>query len=84
MRLFARSALVLLAICACSATAHAVALIVRATPAGSMVAIEGQILAAPATFDLKRAERHYRGDRWGIGECDYFCQQHTIGMYGFG
>lgn len=59
MRLFARSALVLLAICACSATAHAVALIVRATPAGSMVAIEGQILAAPATFDLKRREAPY-------------------------
>jgi len=57
-RLLARSALVVLALFACS-TAHAVALIVRATPDGAMVTIEGKTLASPATFDLKRRDEPY-------------------------
>ncbi|MES1168862.1 MAG: PEGA domain-containing protein, partial [Oleiharenicola lentus] len=59
MRLLARSALVLFAICAATASAHAVTLVVKATPAGATVAIDGKTLPAPGTFDLKRREEPY-------------------------
>ncbi len=58
-RLLARYAFAFLAICLCSATAHAVALVVRATPAGAMVSIEGDTRPAPASFDLKRRDVPY-------------------------
>ena len=48
-----------MAIFAGAATAHAVALVVRASPGGAMVTIESQTLPAPATFDLKRREALY-------------------------
>src|SRR5437868_12069703 len=58
-RLFARYALAVLALCAFSASAHAVTLIVRASPAGAMVTADGKTLAAPATFDFKRRDEAY-------------------------
>ncbi len=57
-RLLARYAFVLLALCACS-TAHAVALIVRATPEGATITMDGKTLPSPATFELKRREEVY-------------------------
>lgn len=59
MRLFARYAFAVVAICACAATAQAVALLVRASPEGSMVTIEGRTLPAPATFEIKRRDEAY-------------------------
>lgn len=39
---------------------HAVAFVVRASPEGAMVTIEGKTLPAPATFDLKRRDEPYQ------------------------
>ncbi len=58
-RLIARYAFALLALCACAPLAQAVALIVRATPEGVMITIEGKSLPAPATFELKRRDEAY-------------------------
>jgi hypothetical protein len=58
-RLFARFVLIMAALLASNVTAHAVALIVRSTPEGAMVTIEGKTLPAPATFDLKRRDEAY-------------------------
>ena len=58
-RLLARFTLVVLALFAGATTAQAVALIVRANPAGAMVSIDGKTLPAPATYDLKRRDEAY-------------------------
>jgi Tol biopolymer transport system component len=52
-RLTARSAFVLVGLLVLSLPAHAAKLLVRASPDGAMVTIEGKSLPAPATFDLK-------------------------------
>jgi len=52
-RLLARCAFALAGLLVLSLPAHAAKLLVKATPDGAMVTIEGKSLAAPATFDLK-------------------------------
>ena len=58
-RLFARYTLVVLALCAFSAPARAFTLMVRTSPDGATVTIEGKTLPGPATFDLKRRDEPY-------------------------
>ena len=49
-RLFARYGLVVLALCAFSAPARAFTLLVRTSPEGATVTIEGKTLTGPANF----------------------------------
>ncbi|HEX2860696.1 MAG TPA: PEGA domain-containing protein [Lacunisphaera sp.] len=58
-RPLARYLLVLVAVFASHVTVHAVAFLVRTTPAGATVTIDGKALPAPATFDLKRRDEPY-------------------------
>ena len=58
-RHLARWFLVFAGILACHVTAHAVAFVVKSTPEGAMVTIEGKTLPAPAKFDLKRRDEPY-------------------------
>lgn len=58
-RLLARYVTVLAGILACNVAAHAVAFLVKATPDGATVTIEGTSLPAPANFDLKRRDEAY-------------------------
>jgi len=59
-RLIARCAFALAGLLVLSLPAHAAKLLVRATPDGAMVTIEGKSLPAPATFDIKgRPETPY-------------------------
>ncbi|HEY8994797.1 MAG TPA: PEGA domain-containing protein [Lacunisphaera sp.] len=58
-RLFARFVFVMAGLLACNVTAFAVTFVVRATPEGATVTIEGKVLPAPGTFDLKRRDEPY-------------------------
>lgn len=58
-RSFARCLLVIAGIVLSQLPAHAVAFLVRSTPDGAMVTIEGKTLPAPANFDLKRRDEPY-------------------------
>ncbi|HWA27861.1 MAG TPA: PEGA domain-containing protein [Lacunisphaera sp.] len=58
-RPLARRILLILALFAISTSARAVALIVRASPAGAMASAEGKTLPTPATFDFKRRDEPY-------------------------
>jgi hypothetical protein len=58
-RLLARYCLALAGLLLCNVATQAAAFIVRATPDGAMVTLEGKTLPAPATFDLKRRDEPY-------------------------
>jgi hypothetical protein len=58
-RLLARYTLVVLVLCAFSVPVRAFTLLVRTTPDGATVTIEGKTLPSPATFDLKRRDEPY-------------------------
>jgi len=59
MRQPTRHFLATLAFLVVSASAPAVTVVVRATPAGAMASVEGKTLAVPATFDFKRRDEPY-------------------------
>src|SRR5438105_14766354 len=58
-RLLARYTLVVFVLCALSVPARAFTLLVRTSPDGATVTIEGKTLPSPATFDLKRRDEPY-------------------------
>jgi len=58
-RLFARYALLLAGVIVSTVTCSAAAFLVRATPEGAMVTIEGKTLPTPASFDLRRRDEVY-------------------------